>query len=344
MRFVGAILVIVSHSYLLLGYKEPLVAGGVVIGGFGVFVFFIISGFLIARSWESHPRAAVFLGKRLLRIFPGLIAVTIFSVFILGPLFTNLSLLDYLHNSATLNYFSNLSLLSFAPSPLAGVAFNSAEPAIVNASLWTLKYEMLAYLTLAIFAYSGFFKRNAKVLVDFSLLLAITFLGLTLFHRYPTITFYDLVPVWIFRFGSFFMAGVLFYIHRSKIPCSGYLVLIGLLAYIPLRYTPLEPLIGLLVIPYTVLYLGLRPTKRLKHFAKHGDYSYGIYIFGYPIQQAILSIYPHIHDPLKFAVLSFVAVLPFGIASWYLIEKPALKHKKHFSKARYPIDPVLAVK
>ncbi len=343
MRFVGASLVILSHAYLLLGFKEPLVAGGVVIGGFGVFIFFIISGFLVARSWESHPRATAFLGKRLLRIFPGLIVVTLLSVFILGPIFTHLSLIDYLRSPGTLNYFSNLSLLSYAPSPLPGVAFGSAQPFIVNASLWTLKYEMLAYIMLAIFAYGGLFRRKRRMITDFAVLLLIVLVASSLFKLIPAITFYDLVPAWIIRFGGFFAAGVLFYLHRAKIPYSWKLALAGVVIYLPLRFTPLEPYVGLLVLPYIILYLGLLPTKHLKNFARHGDYSYGIYIFGYPVQQAILSTYLHIHNPHKFAVLSFVLAIPFGVASWFLIEKPALSHKKRLSKVRYPVDEVPVV-
>ena len=106
LRFFAALHVLILHGVLLFGNDNQnwFVALN------GVAVFFIISGFLVTRSWCDNPNIFAFLKKRILRIFPALIAVVLFTALILGPIVTTLPLKEYFTDSAFFNYFKNIFL------------------------------------------------------------------------------------------------------------------------------------------------------------------------------------------------------------------------------------------
>ena len=337
-RFIAACSVFVSHAILLGGLKEPVLIQGVVLGGLGVLVFFSVSGFLVARSWERHPRLVAFMGKRILRIFPGLFVCTVFTVFLIGPLFTGMSLFAYLGAPNTMNYFDTLYLVSFSPSYLPGVNFYGSLPFTVNASLWTLKYEMLAYSGLALTAMIWATRRRRGVIVDFGTILICYFFLNLLIHWVP-FTFHDFTLFYMVRFSAFFAAGTLFYTYRKVIPYSGWWAILAIISYAMTRFLPtLEPYIGFIAIPYTILYLAFIPTQFIKKFGRYGDFSYGIYIYGWPVEQVVVGMFHGAVGPYKLFAVAFPLVLGLAALSWHLVEKPALKLRRHLSEPRYPID------
>lgn len=97
LRLLGALLVIISHSYALtLAGKDPLfqLTGSEPFSFLGVAMFFVISGFLITQSGHYDPTRH-FIWKRFLKIIPGLIGVSLFTVFILGPVVTTVPIKEY---------------------------------------------------------------------------------------------------------------------------------------------------------------------------------------------------------------------------------------------------------
>ena len=111
LRLIAAGLVLYGHSFVFLGLHEPRFLSSFLFGELGVFIFFIVSGFLVTQSWDRDPQLLRFFARRALRIFPGLIVCIFLSVVVLGPLLTTLSLDDYYAHPATLGYFENIWLL-----------------------------------------------------------------------------------------------------------------------------------------------------------------------------------------------------------------------------------------
>lgn len=146
-RWVAALMVLYGHSFVFTGNTESLFLGIVTYGPLGVAIFFSISGFLIARSWNADPSPIRFLIKRVLRIFPALAVCITLSVFVLGPIVTTLELREYLQHPATLDYLSNVFL--YITYYLPGVFENNVYPNAVNGSLWSLPVEFFMYLLLA---------------------------------------------------------------------------------------------------------------------------------------------------------------------------------------------------
>jgi peptidoglycan/LPS O-acetylase OafA/YrhL len=145
LRFLAATLVIFSHSFSFSTASgwEPLLTltrGQSTLGGVGLGIFFVVSGFLVTQSFENSRSIARFLKARVLRIFPALAVVVCLSVFLLGPLLTSLSLGAYLSNSATYNYLSQL-LLDPSHYSLPGVFGSNVQGSLFNGPLWTLSFE-----------------------------------------------------------------------------------------------------------------------------------------------------------------------------------------------------------
>ena len=110
LRWFAACLVLYGHAFVFLGLPEPLFLQWVPLGPLGVYIFFAISGFLVAQSWQRDPSVPRFLAKRALRIFPGLLVCTLLSVFVLGPWLTTLDMATYWRNEHTRGYFTNMAL------------------------------------------------------------------------------------------------------------------------------------------------------------------------------------------------------------------------------------------
>jgi peptidoglycan/LPS O-acetylase OafA/YrhL len=138
LRILAALFVIFSRSFPLSGNAfEPLgfVTGYLTFGALGVVIFFVISGYLITKSWVEHPSWTRFLWNRSLRIYPGLCAVILLSIFVLGPFVTNLTIVQYFAQSEFLwLYLKNITLISISYY-LPGVFIDNPYVGAVNGSL-----------------------------------------------------------------------------------------------------------------------------------------------------------------------------------------------------------------
>lgn len=154
LRLIAAFAVLISHSYPLAtgdGNAETLKKLiGITLGHISVDIFFITSGFLITASLLRSKSITDYILARLLRIYPALIASTILTAFILGPLVTSIKLPDYF-SYATFTYIIKNSLLIFGVQfELPGVFINVPWKNAVNGSLWTLPYELKMYFYLLV--------------------------------------------------------------------------------------------------------------------------------------------------------------------------------------------------
>lgn len=320
LRLLAASLVVFSHSFpLSMGSNEfepfRLLNGYFTFGQLAVAIFFVISGYLITISWNRKPHFFTFCWKRLLRIYPGVIAVILFTVFIIGPIATSLNLKEYLISIPYFQMIKDMILLSQVNLP--GVFIDNTYPKAVNGSLWTLMWEAKMYLMTAIFGLSKIIKVKWPVIYLTLLAISITYLKLTL----PIIGFF------INDYSVYYLMGTLFAIYDESIKYNLLLLTLSFFIWIMAFMTPFFTLVSILFIPYAVLYLALKSKVILQNLLETGDFSYGIYIYAFPIQQFVVHLLQNEVSPIILFILSFPVIFIFSYFSWNLIEKKSLKLK-----------------
>jgi peptidoglycan/LPS O-acetylase OafA/YrhL len=271
-----------------------------------------------------------FLWKRTLRIFPALMVVLLLSVFVLGPICTSLSVNQYLLSSETYQYFKLIKLYPFVQNELLGVFKNNPETA-VNGSLWTLPYEVTMYLFLVFLQMINLFQ-NRKILLLLSLII-LPFIIYVYFNFSPItlIPILHLQLLHILEFGIFFMFGSIMFLFKDKIPFKFvYFILMVFLWFglgmMHVTSSVMIKIISFFALPYIVLYLA-HLKGRINNFSKLGDFSYGIYIYAYPVQQMLINFYGVNLGVTKLFIFSSLIVFPLSALSWFFVEERALKLK-----------------
>lgn len=326
LRFVAATLVLVDHSYVLTGrsgLSGPF--GYETLGGFAVAVFFIISGFLVAASWQRAPRLGAFTLKRALRIVPAYAVVAAFAALVLGPLVTDLSPGAYFRQPLTWAYFRNLTFFTLQYS-LPGVFAHNPFPHAVNGSIWTLPIEVTMYIALAALGCIGLMTRAAvSVLVA---LLAIGWFGWGAeATAAPPLYFVVLPTGYTLHLALWFFSGSALWFWRERITYR----LDVAVALLVLLWWSEGTRAGMLVVhgafPYLVIWTARLPVGWMNRFGRGGDFSYGMYLYAFPVQQALAWVggaaWPH----ALYLAACFLLCLSCAVASWHGIERPALRLK-----------------
>ncbi|HAB65037.1 MAG TPA: acyltransferase [Pseudomonas sp.] len=333
LRFFAASAVVLGHCYWLsgLGAVEPvrLFTGSMDTADIAVNLFFVMSGFLIAASWIHSRSSLDFAGKRALRIFPALAVSTLFTAFIVGPLATELSLSEYLLNSQTVRYLTNVVL--FTQFHLPGVFTENPFPETVNGSVWTLPYEVLMYTMLLTLGLLNLFGRIAVLAVPIVLM----FIHFHLAHDLGLES--DMLRK-VTRLGMFFFLGSALYLYRKILPWNWKIALALLSLSLISARTEWWFLVHVLTLPYLTIYLAHLKIPRLSRFGRYGDFSYGIYIFSFPVQQLLVHwLDPKLSLPM-FMAISLAASIAIAALSWHLIESPALRLKRFLPSNRQGVS------
>lgn len=321
-RVVAALMVVYSHCYPLTGVekKEPLnvlTNNQINFGSLGVIFFFTISGYLIYASWIQNPSLIKYITKRVLRIIPGITVVVLLTVFIIGPISTKLTINEYFSSLKTWLYLSNI-FLYFMQYDLPGVFLTNTFPKTVNGSLWTLAYEFTLYIAIML---GGIFKLYKNRLIFTSI-----FAGVFLFYIYVRMNEYNL-PYFILnlnhliRFSLYFGMGVLFYQYKEKISYNWAYFMLALLLIALGFYFNISSITNILFLPYLIFFIAFFKVSKY-HLAF--DPSYGIYIFGFPIQQTVIYCFDSNIAPFVLFALTLLPIFVVSFLSWLLIEKPAL--------------------
>lgn len=313
-------LVLYGHSFIFLGLPEPLFMQWTPLGPLGVFIFFAISGYLVAQSWARDPHVLRFLVRRVLRIFPALAVCTVLSVGLLGPALTSLPLEDYFSHQYTRGYFSNIAL--YITYHLPGVFANNRVPHAVNGSLWSLPVEFAMYLGLTVL---GFFRfpRWGYVLIAAAFMMLIA--GWALQGTEQLVVYRsDLRQAVIV--GVYFWVGVVFFEFRLERFFTLSNVVIAIMVWASLsRWSNLFVMGAWIFLPLIVLAFGLSSHSWLSRLGRF-DYSYGIYIYAFPVQQTVVSFWPHLPLAWYLFLCTSLTVLLAGL-SWHWVERPFLQLK-----------------
>ena len=326
-RVLAAVAVALSHSYLTVTGEpsmRPLITQtGFSLGYHAVNTFFVISGFLVARSWMRRSSIISFATARGLRIYPGIVISTLFVTFIVGTAMTTLPATAYLTSPETYRYLFLTASLAGPSDTLPGLFSGTPDPATVNGSLWTLRYEVICYVVLAAAGFLGILARPRL----FAALAVTLGAGLVFMSLLPIAHDNKMVLGHFVRFGLCFGLGVVAYQYRSYIPIHWIgvvaLVIVTSLAFDQAVY----PFLLYVTTAYTTFWLAYVPSGRIRLFNKSGDYSYGIYIYAYPVQQTLISLEPNL-TPIQMFFATIAGSLPLAMASWHLVEHPSLRWKR----------------
>ena len=74
------------------------------------------------------------------------------------------------------------------------------------------------------------------------------------------------------------------------------------------------------------MYFSYSPLIKLQNFGRFGDFSYGMYIYAFPLQQLVVMYLGVLSLWVNFALVFFVTLL-FAVMSWKFVENPSLKLK-----------------
>jgi len=323
-RLVLATAVLIEHIFVVPRGIEggPVVAiHGWSIGYAAVSGFFILSGFLIAGSLEHRSKLTSYAVSRVLRILPALFVLAISSTFLIGPFVTTASMPEYWTSAQTWLYPVNVMFFMDTSQGPLGVFGNNPAPGEFSATLWTLRYEVLAYIGAALLFFSGIARGWRAHL---ALLIASTTGYLVVGVYWPDS---PAIITLTLRLGSAFLLGMLIYSARHKIPLLPVAAVLALPAWYFLGSSPLAEIFLNLALASILFWLAFAKLGGLPTFSRMPDWSYGIYIWHYPVMQT-LWYFDLARSPSALLLWSVPITFLISALSWSLVEKPALSWKQ----------------
>jgi peptidoglycan/LPS O-acetylase OafA/YrhL len=321
-RLVAALSVVFSHSFLIAEGSEAnepfarITGNQCILGLVGVFVFFIISGYLVTESYCRQPAPGRFLVRRMLRIFPGLLVNVLISAFLVGPLISALPVGAYFAGPELRQFVMKTVTLNPGPLHLPGVLFaDNSVGLLVNGSLWTLRYEMMMYLMILALA--------AARLLRLSSAIALVGVGVAAVYFEVALTPLGDIGEWAW-FVGFFASGMVLHFLRDRLVIDGRYALLAAVALVVFvwlgHFIMLFPLAG----AYLVIWFARRHDWWLDYSKHLGDLSYGLYIYGWPAEQLVMWLSGGKALWWQVFVGSLALALPAAWASWHGVEKWAL--------------------
>lgn len=331
-RMLAATAVLISHSYPLsqgATAVEPLTNWiGVSLGELAVITFFCVSGFFISLSRERARGSVDFFAARFLRIYPGLTLVLLLTVFVLGPIFTTLGTAEYFRTGETYRYLTHNVTLFSMKFQLPGVFEDNPWPG-VNGSLWTLFYEVMLYVLVGGLGALGFYQQGRKF-AGFLILYAAAYIAFKVFIANVDVFSNMHRLAFFFTWSLPFVLGMSLYRYRQHIQhrALGIVPLTALAAWS--WKTPYFFECFVLAWTYLIFFLGFATHSLVDRYNRLGDYSYGVYIYAFPVQEILAYQFKGI-GPVNMMLMAFPIVLTASVLSWHFIEKPAMAMRHAFS-------------
>jgi peptidoglycan/LPS O-acetylase OafA/YrhL len=296
-------------------------------------MFFALSGFLVTGSALRTRRLIPFLGLRVLRLLPALFVEVTLSAIILGGIFTHLRLSQYYSSPMFWGYF--LNVVGDIHFNLPGV-FTNNNTDIVNSNLWTLPWELQCYIVMSCMIVTGIVYQRKVLSILFGVATAVL-LYASLAHGFQVVPAQVEGPTLVY----YFVAGVLAFLWRDKIVFHELLFFIAAGTCYVLMLSAKMVFVYPVLLTYITVFIGLFPFPKFS-LIKSGDYSYGIYLYGFPVSQALVAGFPGLNHNLAVAApLAVLATGAFAALSWHGIEKHCLKLKRYIAPKSAKIAAVL---
>jgi len=329
LRYVLAVMVIFSHSFAIVDgntrreWLAALTNQQIGFGGLAVGFFFTISGFLITGSWLKSQSLADYFRKRILRIYPAFVLLSLVTILIIGPLAVH-SIPPYLRHFNLLRFLVQSALLS--PYSIPGLFEHAPLAGVINASIWTIRYEFICYIMVAGLGYMRLLTRRS-ILVLFCSIFGVyiiqTFSTWGALHGHE-LRYLGSIDHWP-RLLTYFLAGSVFFLCKDKIPHSRRILVLALGL---LTVALVLPTLGNLLLPlagtYLLMHVAFARSIRLPNFARYGDFSYGVYLYAFPVAQLIVARWNGIGWPTLF-ICSLIVASAAAFVSWHAVERGYLE-------------------
>ncbi|MEU7976220.1 acyltransferase [Micromonospora sp. NPDC049089] len=326
------------------------------LGTLCLYGFFLISGFLITDS-ALRSTLRQYVRARLLRVFPGLWACLLVTAFVFAPLaalYENGNLDGFWgHPEGPFDYVTTNFLASMEQFPISGLLADTpyglivGGPSAFDGSLWTLRYDLAFYGIVGILVVTSVLHRAPRAVlvltaVCYALVLRDFFTAPTWSSRPPQHGAIGPFPLlgafaadWTLMLGFLFLLGAAARLYAHRIPMTRELAVLAGVALAGSLWLGGFFAVGLPAFAYLVLFAAVALPKRLSAISRRHDYTYGIYIYGFPVQQMIALLGGARFGMLGYIVLSLLGALLFAVLSWHLVERPALGFKTGSGRARH---------
>jgi peptidoglycan/LPS O-acetylase OafA/YrhL len=327
LRVFMALVVVWSHSFAIYYGSEDdepisLILNGVYnFGNIAVRSFFVISGFLISQSFARSSSFSSYMSKRVRRIFPGYIVCVLLCSFLVIPAFSE---------SARLDLWSALKAITGAfilhPIYPESDVFASHHVAAVNGSLWSINFEFWCYVGVALIGIIGMVRSRLLIVLAVPMLILVKSI-FDFFGIVPGIPLFDDIFGWSYVWtdiAQYFLCGMIVNLYGDQLPRNRKFLAVGVVAFLTLAYV--APILAKALFPfiltYAIFYMAFSRLEFPK--LKYGGFSYGTYLYAFPIQQMLIDANLPFWAYVPVAtVLSVLA----GIASWLLVERHFLSRK-----------------
>jgi peptidoglycan/LPS O-acetylase OafA/YrhL len=286
-----------------------------------------LSGFLVTGSLQRSS-LTVFVANRFLRIVPALSVEVLISALLLGPLLTTLPWTDYFGDAKLTAYFANI--VGIIHYKLPGVFLSNPYPETINLSLWTVPYELECYLALIAAGFLGMVRHRRLMLW-----LTVSLHILLFIHDFTVgdiLSSSEALPPRVLVLC--FLCGSVIWLYQDRIEVSPGRALLAAATMLALFSAPLTSYLATFPAAYAVVAVGLQNPPRT-HLVTSGDYSYGMYLYAFPIQQSLITVLPGLRGFQLFIVASVLAFLA-AMLSWHFVEKHALSLRRYFSAMTAP--------
>jgi peptidoglycan/LPS O-acetylase OafA/YrhL len=236
-------------------------------------------------------------------------------------------LADYLSSPGTYKFFRHLRL-SGASNELPGVFAHTPVPKAVNGALWTIPIEVNWYFILFVLGALGVMRRRYLLL-----LLSLAFAA----YYFGAVAADSNAMPYRYTFGLFFLAGACLYCFQAAWnPRQLVTATVALGASAALACFGHATAALAMCLPFLVVAFGESSTPLVQRFGRYGDFSYGPYIYAFPVQQAVVSLAGNQLTLMQSFVASATCTLALAVLSWHFVEAPALRLKGRVAARTLP--------
>ena len=294
---------------------------------FGVQGFYVVSGFLVTMSFDKSRSLLSYAQKRLQRIAPAYLTV-ILAAAVLLVLISRLPWTAYFCDHQWASYvFWNVLLMNFASPDLPGV-FEGNYKQAVNGSLWTIKIEVAFYCMVPAVAWLGRRAGLWRVWVGLAVASIIWRIGFDVLGQYTVNYFWSKLAIQAPGQFAFFIAGALVY-ERTRLglmPPHAWMAGSSVATY-ALSEGTMHMLVAPLAVGIIVYWAAIACPK-IADVGRYGDFSYGIYLWHWPLLQIFVVLGLFAASPVLSAVAVFATILAVAVLSWFVVERPFLSLRR----------------
>ncbi|MFI6132804.1 acyltransferase family protein [Micromonospora sp. NPDC051141] len=359
LRLTMACGVVIAHAGPL-GFGQPNIGASLFgqqsdLGTLCLYGFFLISGFLVTDS-ALRSTLRQYVQARALRVLPGLWVCLLVTAFVFAPLVAlyERGTLDgfWGHPQGPLDYVTTNFAASMEQFPISGLLADTpygklgGGPSAFDGSLWTLRYDLALYGVLGVLMVTSVLRRAPRAVlvltaICYALIMRDALTASSWSARPPqhgAIGPFPLIGAfaadWMLIFSFLFLLGAAARLYAHRIPARRELAVLASALLLGSLWWGGFFAVGVPAFAYLLLFAAVTLPKRLSRISRRHDFTYGIYIYGFPVQQGIALLGGARFGMITYIALSLLGTMLFAVLSWYLVERPALAFKTGSSRSR----------